>query len=83
MDALKHLVCPILPTLPVDPVVASDGYIYERERIEKHLFTRQISPVTREPMTLHLVPARHVTNIIQDMLDASRQDIQKLSLIHI
>ena len=77
MHALANLVCPISQALPVDPVHAPDGNIYERECIEKHLSTQKISPITREPMTLDLRPARYVTNIIQDMHDASKQDIQK------
>ena len=31
------LVCPITEELPIDPVMATDGYVYERWAIEKHI----------------------------------------------
>ena len=47
---LDQLVCPISKELPVDPVLAQDGYIYERECIQKHLVNRNTSPMTNSPM---------------------------------
>ena len=38
--ALEYL-CPITRELPVDPVMAEDGRIYERSAIEKHFITCQ------------------------------------------
>ncbi len=35
-----------------DPVVASDGYSYERAAIEKWLLTRDTSPMTNAPLGL-------------------------------
>lgn len=40
--ALEYL-CPITRELPVDPVMAEDGRIYERSAIEKHFVTCQSS----------------------------------------
>jgi len=40
--ALEYL-CPITRELPVDPVMAEDGRIYERSAIEKHFITCQSS----------------------------------------
>ena len=40
--ALEYL-CPITRELPVDPVMAEDGRIYERSAIEKHFITYQSS----------------------------------------
>ena len=40
--AMEYL-CPITRELPVDPVMAEDGRIYERSAIEKHIVTCQSS----------------------------------------
>ena len=45
-----HLLCPITLELPVDPVVAEDGNVYERNAIEAQLKVRLKSPLTNEPM---------------------------------
>ena len=47
--------CPITMELIVDPVLATDGRLYEREAIEKWLQTNRTSPVTNEPMEQQLI----------------------------
>ena len=37
MDAMKFLVCPISNKIPADPVIGNDGFIYERELLEKYI----------------------------------------------
>ena len=66
---LDQLVCPISKELPVDPVLAQDGYIYERECIQKHLVIRNTSPMTNSPME-SFIGARHITNLLQDLIDS-------------
>ena len=46
-----YLVCPITRDLFKDPVVASDGYTYEKDAIETHLKSSKISPMTRTLLT--------------------------------
>ena len=56
------LICPITLELPWDPVMASDGRIYERAAIEKHIQQHQgqlRSPMTNLPMSTDLTPAVH------------------------
>ncbi len=71
---LEHLICPISYELPVDPVWAEDGNIYERECIEQHLANKQTSPVNNTPMGPRLIEARNITNMLQSMADAGKQD---------
>ena len=44
--------CPIGMDIFSDPVIASDGYTYERENIMKWLEKNSHSPMTRQPMAL-------------------------------
>lgn len=70
---LDQLVCPISKELPVDPVLAQDGYIYERACIQKHLTNRNTSPMTNSPME-SFVGARHITNLLQDCIDSGYEN---------
>ena len=47
---LKLLRCPISLGLFYDPVIALDGFTYERRYIESHFETKQTSPMTNEPI---------------------------------
>ena len=47
----KHLECPIGHEIMQDPVMGSDGYTYEREKIEEWLKKNHRSPMTRDYMT--------------------------------
>ena len=71
---LDHLVCPISFSLPIDPVMAEDGHLYERALIEKHLKVRTRSPITNMPMSTNLVEARHVVNILHAMVEDGMED---------
>ena len=66
--------CPISYELPLDPVMAEDGSIYERECIEQHLANKQTSPINNIPMGTRLIDARHISNMLQSMADAGKQD---------
>ena len=54
-DELHHFTCPITQAVMWKPVVASDGYTYERSAIEEWLFRhpdgQALSPMTQMPMT--------------------------------
>ena len=48
----------------VDPVVAADGYTYERGSIQKHLGASRISPITGKPMSAALYDNRLVASLL-------------------
>jgi hemoglobin len=50
--------CPVSLMLYVDPVIASDGFMYEKASIQGLLRNRMVSPMTREPLKLEFLPAR-------------------------
>ena len=65
-DVPTHLTCPITMELFEDPVVASDGHIYERKAITTHLESSKVSPMTREKLTNtnYLPTNRHLLDAV-------------------
>ena len=64
----SEFLCPITHSLPVDPVTAEDGKVYERSAIEEWLKKQQRSPLTNEVMGTKLLRAmrlKYVTNGIK------------------
>ena len=73
-EVAEEYVCPITAELPVDPVNAEDGRVYERHAIEEW-FARQDddelrSPVTNEPMGRRLFPAVQVRNSLKRLVES-------------
>jgi len=84
-EAFAELVCPITFSLPVDPVTAEDGNVYERSAIEEWLKQQLKSPVTNLAMGTKLLPALQVKNMIRTMvtsgaLTGDKVDLWKLKL---
>ena len=63
--------CPISHDLPYDPVIATDGQVYERIAIKQWMQENKESPVTREELGTALVPAKHIINIITSLLESN------------
>ena len=55
---------PITYDILIDPVVASDGFTYERSTINKIITGKKISPLTREELTKNLIPNRSIKSAI-------------------
>ncbi|KAG7351366.1 Sel1 repeat-containing protein [Nitzschia inconspicua] len=69
-----ELLCPICLELPLDPVIAEDGRIYERCEIQKHInqtgkTIHLKSPVTNKVMGPKLVPCLQIKNIIEKAIE--------------
>ena len=69
-DGAAELLCPITQELPIDPVIAEDGRVYDRSAIEQWLATNEKSPHTNEPMGKRLIPALQVKNVIAKMVES-------------
>ena len=67
-DGAEEFVCPITQELPIDPVLAEDGRVYERSAITAWLRTNNTSPHTREAMGSKLTPIMQVKNLISSMV---------------
>ena len=67
-EGAEELLCPITQELPIDPVTAEDGRVYERSAITEWLQQNDKSPHTNEPMGKRLLPATQVKNLISGMV---------------
>jgi hypothetical protein len=67
-EALKQaLMCSITQEMFTDPVIAADGYTYDREAICHWLAGSEVSPQTRQPLTRnHLWPARLLLSLMRE-----------------
>lgn len=60
-------ICPITQELMNDPVIAEDGHTYERSAISAWLEKSTDSPITREPISKHLlIPNRALKGAIEE-----------------
>jgi hypothetical protein len=65
--APPEFMCPITMDLMIDPVVAADGFTYERQAIEGWLQQHDTSPKTNEPLgNQQLTPNTTLKVLIQD-----------------
>jgi hypothetical protein len=70
-DIADDLICPITQELPLDPVIAEDGRIYERAAISQWIYSQGAkirSPMTNQPMGPRLLPAIQVRNTIEKLI---------------
>lgn len=70
----RRITCPITLDLPINPVMACDGYVYEHSAITEH-FRRNTSngkaksPMTNEMMDVTLIPSPQMADMIQAMIE--------------
>jgi hemoglobin len=58
LDEDPDFCCPVMLVLYEDPVIASDGFIYERSAVETLIKSNRPSPMTREALGKNVFPAR-------------------------
>lgn len=77
-DVLEdHLICPITHRLPLDPVCARDGFVYERAAISEWLRRHPVdprSPMTNETMGRALVSATSVQRLVRALVERDAFD---------
>ena len=69
----EELVCPITLQLPLDPVIAEDGRVYDRQAIESHIQRNTgtlKSPITNLSMGPRLFPSQPIKNIIEHGIES-------------
>ena len=71
---LSSVTCPISQALVVDPVMAEDGAIYERDQITKWLGSNNRSPVTNAAMGARLVAAQATRSLVESLLESENVD---------
>lgn len=66
-----EFICPICNVLPYDPVLADDGFIYDKECIDEHIRRNNSetlkSPMTGEPMREIVIPSDTVKQTIREL----------------
>ena len=67
-EAAKEFICPITHELPIQPVMAEDGKIYEREAIVEWFAKKATSPSTNAAIGTKLVPVVQVRNNIESLI---------------
>ena len=67
-ETADEFVCALTYELPLDPVTAEDGKVYERSAIEEWLNKHEKSPITNEEMGTKLFPAHQVKNMIEKLV---------------
>ena len=65
------LICPITLELPIDPVMALDGRVYERSAITKCFVGKDkaLSPMTNQLIPTQLFPAPQHKNLIEKLIE--------------
>ena len=69
---LAALHCPLTGSLLQDPVLAADGYTYERSAVQAWLVAAggaaAVSPMTGQPLTSHAIRTNHAVRQLLDSL---------------
>jgi hypothetical protein len=73
-DTPSAYLCPITHAIMEDPVLAADGFAYERKAITRHITSSSVvrSPNTREFMRSQLTPLPFLKRAIGEWKDAHR-----------
>ncbi len=82
-SVLASVTCPISLSLVVQPVVAEDGQVYERERIKMWLQEKETSPFTRNPMGTQLVDSVASRSIVASAIENGLVDANAAASWHL
>lgn len=66
---MEHLLCPITRQIYKEPVVAKDGYVYEKDVIEEWFKNHKKSPLSNIPIKSTLIKCYTMKNIIEKYLE--------------
>jgi len=80
---VEQFLCPITSELPVCPVVAQDGRVYERDAIETWFESKATSPLTREPMGKRLVDSSQTRSLIRTAIENGGVDDDSAAAWHL
>jgi len=73
----EELRCPITRQIMKEPVVASDGHIYEKEFIEEWLKVSKLSPITKQEIENKFYDVYIIKNKIAKYLDNNPDKINE------
>ena len=79
---VENVLCPITSALPVRPVVAEDGHVYERDAIARWLSSKATSPMTNAAIGPHLVDAGHMRTLTRSIIESGAVDDDSAAAWH-
>lgn len=66
-------ICPITTQIMTDPVILTDGHVYERSAIQKWLQTHNTSPITNATVCKNtLIPCFTLKTLIEEYIEINR-----------
>ncbi len=72
LDIPKQYICPITTQIMKDPVILTDGHVYERQAIEQWLRTHNTSPITKAIVCSDtLIPCFAIKSLIESFVRLS------------
>jgi Mg-chelatase subunit ChlD len=74
--------CPISHVLMENPVIAEDGFTYDKNSIEEWFKTNNTSPMTRSVISKVLIPNIEIKNAIQDFLNSKKINLKTVNINH-
>jgi len=80
---VENLLCPITSALPVRPVLAEDGKVYEREAIERWFESKATSPVTNAEIGTRLVDSGHTRTLVLTVIEGGAVDDDAAAVWHL
>ena len=75
MNQITHLICPISHQIFLNPVVASDGHIYELTEISLWQSTHETSPITREIINNIFYTSRRTKDEVDNYLQLYPEEL--------
>merc|ERR1712241_1434658 len=74
-----ELCCPVSLVLFTDPVIGSDGFMYEKASLDGLLRANMASPMTRERLKKEYLPARQRKSAALDFRQHRSQELVKFA----
>lgn len=72
MQIPSQYICPITAQIMTDPVLTTDGHVYERNAIQQWLQTHNTSPITKAVVSTEiLIPCFALKSLIEEFIDTA------------
>lgn len=79
LDEDSQLCCPVSLLLFVEPVLASDGFMYEKASLQGLLRNHMVSPMTRERLKQEFLPARQKRSAAIEFRTARAEELLRFA----
>ena len=79
----ENLMCPITSALPVRPVLAEDGRVYERDAIARWFESKATSPVTNAKIGTRLVDSGQTRTLVLTVIEGGAVDDDAAAAWHL